>query len=283
MNNINLATIYKPILDDVYAQASKTAILDGTADDVVAVNAHEVKIKKLELDGLGDFDRNSGYTGGDANLTWETVKYDKERSKKLKIDRLDNEEALGDLFVDMASEFIRTQVVPETDAARFATIAGTDGISKKAETLATAEEWIAAISTAAVQMDDDSVPETDRILWIPYTAKQLIENMETYKSKAVMNRFTVIPVSSKQFYTAIDLKAGGDGTYGFTKAAGGKNINFLMAHKGAVKTTMDQYVKYFTPDQDQDGDNHVFAYRNNNLYGYVLENKVAGVYCSYAE
>ena len=45
---------------------------------------------------------------------------------------------------------------------------------------------------------------------------------------------------------------------------------------------MDQFVKYFTPDQDQIADDNVFKYRNNNLYGHVYENKLAGVYCSYA-
>jgi hypothetical protein len=284
MNNFELVQKYLPLLDEVYVQNSKTAILDGTADDVKPVGAHECKIRKIDVDGLGDFDRNSGYTGGNVSSTWETVKYDKERSKKITVDRLDNEEGLGGEFLKTADVFLKTQVIPETDAARFAHIAGTDGISKKAETLASAQDWINAISEATVKMDDEFVPETGRILWLTNAAYMAIKNMDAYKSQAVLDRFDeVITVSPKGFFTAIDLKPGGEGTYGYAKAEGAKNINFLIVQKDAVKTAMDQYVKYFTPDQDQNGDNHIFAYRNNNIYGYVMENKLAGVYCSYAE
>lgn len=281
-NIIADVTKYLPILDGIYAQASKTAILDGTADDVKPVNARECKVKKIKVDGLGDFDRNSGYTGGNVETSWETVKYDKERSKKLTIDRLDVEEDLGDTFIDSANEFIRTQVVPETDAARWAHIASTENISKKEETLATAEEWIAALTEATIKMDDDNVPDFDRILWLPHAALISIQNMDTYKSKAILERFAYkIPVSPNGFYTAVNL-ASGQGAYGFSKAEGASNINFLIVQKSAVKTDMQQYIKYFSPDEDTVGDNHVFAYRNNNMYGYVQENKRAGVYCSYA-
>ena len=62
-----------------------------------------------------------------------------------------------------------------------------------------------------------------------------------------------------------------------------KNVNFLCVEKSAAVTAMDQYIKYFSPDQDQDGDSHVFKYRNNNLYGHVYENKTAGVYVSHKD
>ena len=62
-----------------------------------------------------------------------------------------------------------------------------------------------------------------------------------------------------------------------------KNVNFLCVEQSAAVTAMDQYIKYFNPDQDQDGDSHVFKYRNNNLYGHVYENKTAGVYVSHKD
>mgnify|MGYP006991463979 FL=1 len=63
----------------------------------------------------------------------------------------------------------------------------------------------------------------------------------------------------------------------------GKNVNFLCVEKSAAVCAIDQYIKYFSPDQDQQGDSHVFKYRNNNLYAYCYENKLAGIYCSYVE
>ena len=56
-------------------------------------------------------------------------------------------------------------------------------------------------------------------------------------------------------------------------------INALCNYQDKAKTSL----KYFSPDQDQQGDSHVFKYRNNNLYAHCYENKLAGIYCSYVE
>lgn len=281
MNNIELATIYLPILDEVYQAESKTAILDGDETTVKKGNNGEIKIAKLSMDALGDFDRASGYTKGSTSFTWETVKYDKERSQDLRIDRLDNEEALAMPFARLSSEFIRTKVVPETDAARIAKICSASGITKKAEDLADANAVIAALRACTNTMDEAEVPMESRILWITPTLLGGISDMDTTKSKEVLARFsTIISTPQSRMYTAVTLNDG-QSEYGYKKAATAKNINFLCVEKSAAVTAMDQFIKYFTPDQDQEGDSHVFKYRNNNLYGHVYENKTAGIYVSY--
>ena len=142
MNNIELSTIYLPILDEVYKEGAKTSVLDGDETTVRKGNNGEIKIAKLDMDALGDFDRKSGYTKGSTSLTWETVKYDKERSQDLRIDRLDNDETLAQPFAKLSSEFLRTKVIPETDAARIAKICGTKDITVKEENIETgAELW----------------------------------------------------------------------------------------------------------------------------------------------
>lgn len=281
MNNVELATIYLPLLDEVYKAEAKTSILDG--DDVTVQKGQhgEIKIAKLDMDGLGDFTRNSGYTKGSSKLVWETIKYDKERSQELRVDRLDNEESLGIMFSKLSGEFIRTKVIPETDAARFAKIASTEDISKVAETIEDAAALIAALRASANKMDEDEVSEENRILFITPTLLGLIDDLDTNKSKKILERFAhVIKVPQSRFYTAITLNDGKT-EYGYKKADSGKNINFLCVEKSAAVTAMEQYIKYFTPDQDQNGDDNVFDYRNNNLYGHVYENKRAGIYLSY--
>lgn len=282
MNNIELSTVYLPLLDEVYKNEVKTSVLDGDEATVRKGQNGEIKVAKLDMDGLGDFDRNSGYTEGTSKLTWETIKYDKERSQKLKIDRLDNEESLGIAVAKLSSEFIRTKVAPETDAARIAKIASVEGISKKQETITTGDEMLKALRAGTNKMDEDEVSTENRILFITPTGKAMIDDLETYKSKAVMSRFSqVIEVPQTRMYTAVTLNDGKT-NYGYKKAEGAGDINFLIVERSAAVTAMDQYIKYFTPDQDQNGDSHVFPYRNYNLYGHVYENKLAGVYCSYA-
>ena len=282
MNNIEISTIYLPKLDQVYKNEAKTSILDG--DDVTVQKGlnGEIKIAKLDMDGLGDFDRNSGYTRGSTKFVWETVKYDKERSQDLRIDRLDNQEALGLPFAKLSSEFLRTKVIPETDAARIAKIASVEGISEKEETLSDGAGVVKALRACTNKFDEDEVSTENRILFITPTLKGMIDDLDTNKSKKVLERFaTVIEVPQTRMYTAVTLNDG-KANYGYKKAEGANEINFLAVEKSAVVTAMDQYIKYFTPDEDQNGDDNVFKYRNNNLYGHVYENKLAGVYCSYA-
>lgn len=281
MNNIEISTIYLPKLDQVYKNEAKTSILDGDETTVQKGLNGEIKVAKLDMDGLGDFSRNDGYTKGSTKFVWETIKYDKERSQDLRIDRLDNQEALGMPFAKLSSEFVRTKVVPETDAARIAKIASVDGISEKAETLSDGASVVSALRACTNKMDEDEVSTENRILFITPTLKGMIDDLDTTKSKKVLERFaTIIEVPQTRMYTAVTLNTGKT-DYGYKKADGANEINFLCVEKTAVVTAMDQYIKYFTPDEDQNGDDNVFKYRNNNLYGHVYENKLAGVYCSY--
>lgn len=326
MNNIELSTIYLPLLDKVYKQNSKTSILEGDEATMKRGDNGELKVAKLDMDALGDFDRNSGYTKGSTTFRWESIKYDKERSQDLRIDRLDNAESLKLPFAKLSSEFIRTKVVPETDAARIAKIAGTDGISLKEETLNDGAGVIAALRACANKMDEDEVDPENRILFITPTKRGMISDLDTTKSKEVLSKFsTIIEVPQTRMYTKIELKTGKT-EYGYAKSKdvyektedttkqtgktyytksgntytkftgdsftsgtdyyelvseGGKDINFLCVERSAAVVHMEQFIKYFTPDEDQDGDDNVFKYRNNNLYGHVYENKLAGVYCSY--
>lgn len=327
MNNIELATKYLPLLDEVYKEASKTSILEGDEVTVKKGSNGEIKIAKLDMDGLGDFSRNDGYTKGSTSFVWETVKYDKERSQDLRIDRLDNDEALETPFAKLSGEFIRTKVVPETDAARIAKICSTEGITTKAEKLSNGSEVISALRACSNAMDEAEVPTESRILFITPTLRTSIDDLDTTQSRAVLSKFSsIIEVPQTRMYTAITLN-NGTTNYGYKKAEGqyvktkdtdivkdkkyytesggiysevssptksalntyyeligvGKNVNFLCVEKSAAVCAIDQYIKYFSPDQDQQGDSHVFKYRNNNLYAYCYENKLAGIYCSYVE
>ena len=280
-NSIAYAARYVPVLDAVYAAESKTSILDANQDLVKESDGvGEIKIAKVSMDGLGDFSRASGYAEGSTNLAWETVKFDKERSQTLKVDRLDNAESMDILFGRVGGEFVRTKVVPEIDAYRIAKIVGTSGITKVAETV-DAATIVAKLRAAAVAMDNAAVPENDRVLFITPANLVLIEDLDTNKSKAVLSRFSTIQtVTPNVFKSAIEL-SDGSSAFGLKPASGAVDVNFLAVDKAAIVTATRQYLKYFSPDVDQDGDNHVFKYRLGYLC-QVLENKVAGVYASIA-
>lgn len=284
-NTIALAKKYVALLDEVYKESAKSAVLESDASLAQAgANANEIIIPKLDMDGLGDYDRNSGYTTGSVTLTNETVKFNYERGRMFQVDAMDNEESQNIAFGRLAGEFLRTKVVPEIDAFRFATLAGISGISKVAAgaTLADGAAVIAALRTATNKMDEDEVPMENRILFITPTNYGMIQDLDTSKSKEVLSRFSqVIEVPQSRFYTAIDLKDGktsGEEAGGYTKATAAKDINFLIAHKPAViQYTKHAVPKIITPELNQDADAWKYGYRNYGLED-VYENKVAGIY-----
>lgn len=291
-NSITLFKKYIDLLDEVYKQNAKTAVLDGDNTLVqMGANANEIVIPKISMDGLADYSRNSGYVDGDVTLTNETVTFNYDRGRAFSVDAMDNEETAGVAFGKLASEFIRTKVVPEMDAFRFATYAGTTGISKvtAGATLSTGENVISALRTAITEMDEDEVPMENRYLFITPTLYGLVQDLDTTKSKEVMTRFaSAVLVPQTRFYTAIDLydgvtdNSGSSGANekpgGYVKAAAGKDINFMVIHKPAVlQYTKHTVNKVITPEENQNADAYKFPYRAYGLAD-VYENKVSGIY-----
>lgn len=285
-NAITLAQKFIPILDEVYKVSSLTAKLDGAAELArQGANANELIIPKIDMQGLANYSRNGGYVSGDVTLTNETVQCNFDRGRMFQVDYLDDLETAGIAFGRLAGEFIRTKVVPELDAFRFAKYASTTGISKVSAgaTLADGAAVIAALRKGITGMDESEVPVDDRHLFITPTLYGMIQDMDTTKSREVLARFaSVTQVPQTRFYTAITQY---DGTTASQTAGGyvkdgtsGKDINFLIVHKPAV-IQYEKHVapKIIEPAQNQNADAYKFGYRNVGIAD-VYENKVAGIY-----
>ena len=283
-NSIALFKKYIDLLDEVYKNAAATSVLDGDSTLVrMGANANEIIIPKMTMDGLADYSRNSGYVSGDGTLTNETGTFNYDRGRKFTVDNMDNEETAGVAFGKLASEFIRTKVVPELDAFRFATYAGLTGISKAtAGSLADGAAVLSALLAAQNQMDEDEVPQENRILFITPTNYNMIYAVDTTKSKEVLASFSsIVKVPQTRFYTAIELKDGttsGEEAGGFAKATAGKDINFMVIHKPALLQYSKHVVnKVITPEVNQESDGWLFFYRAYGLAD-AYENKAAGIY-----
>lgn len=292
-NNIELFKKYVPLLDEVYKLSSLTADLDGAPELArQGNNVNELIIPKISMDGLANYSRNSGYVDGNVTLTNETVKCNFDRGRKFAVDTLDNAETAGIAFGALASEFIRTKVAPELDAFRFATYASISGIGTvDAATLSTGANVITALRAAVNKMDEDEVPDNERILYITPTLLGLVKDLDTTKSKEVLDGFAkVVKVPQTRFYTAIkqlsgkvEPVSGGSTTDdqtagGFTKADSAKNINFMIIHKPAIIQYQKHVApKVITPEQNQHADAWEFGYRTVGI-AEAYENKVAGIY-----
>lgn len=276
---------YIDLLDEVYKNASLTSVLDGDQSLVRAgANANEIIIPKISMDGLGDYSRNGGYIGGSVTLINETVVFNYDRGRSFSVDSMDDEETAGVAFGRLSSEFIRTKTVPEMDAFRFATYAGISGISTTTgATLADGAAVLTALVAAVNKMDEDEVPATDRHLFITPTLYNLVQAVDTTKSREVLSGFaSIVKVPQSRFYTAIDLYDGttsGEEAGGYIKnATSGKDINFMIIHKPALLQYSKHVVnKVIAPELNQEADAWKFFFRAYGLAD-VYENKVSGIY-----
>lgn len=290
MNAIDLAEKFLPILDEIYAANSKTAILDSKIRVLDHSAANKVQIFKTSLTGLGDYDKATGFPIGKVTGTWEDVQLTKDRARAFVVDAMDDEESIGMAFGTLAGEFLRTQVVPEVDAYRFATWASASGVSKvSAGATLSSNNILAAIDAAALQLDNNDVPEEGRILFISsacYRAlnaaisRTLSTERGAERRLQTLDEMTIIPVPQSRFYTSVTLNAGATETAGgYTKTAStGKDLNFILMHPSAVwQAKKHDKIKIFSPDVNQSADAWLFQYRLYHDAG-VYENKAGGIY-----
>ncbi len=287
-NSISANPAVTTVFDEVYTTASVTGDLNSPSDIVRAgANAKEIKIPKISVTGLGDYDRNSGYTQGAVTLEWETRTMNYDRGTKITVDAMDNEEANGvDPFVKAGSVLQTEQVAPEGDAFTFAKIIERVGtasdVATAGVTYTDAEALLTAIDAVSTGMDEASVPAANRILYITPTLNGLIRKYNNATGSLdrdeIMGKFSKVQeVPQTRFYTAITLNPGTDDTFGYKKATAGKDLNFLVAHTGAV-IKFDRHIasRIFQPDELEDLDAYMMKYRKYGLVD-VFDNKVAGI------
>lgn len=209
-NNFTLAKNYVPLLDEVYQKESVTSDLVGDPNmQRAGVNANEIVYPQIEVSGLGDYSRSSGYTDGSVKLDWVTTQFNYDRGTKISVDVMDDEETFHLSFGRAGAELIRTKVAPEADAFCFAHIAGLDGVSKATGTISSAADFLTALITAKNKMDEDEVPEEGRILYATSTLLNSLMSLDTYKSREVLGAYEIMKgVPQKRFYTAIDMLDG---------------------------------------------------------------------------
>lgn len=288
-NSIGLASTYLPILDEIYKADSKTAILD-TAQDRVRWSDEYRTFYLFETDmvGLGDYSRNGGFVRGDVNATWRSYTPQWDRARQFLVDVVDNMESFNMAFGTLAGEFMRTKVVPETDAVRFATYAYNAG-TKVSATISSSADAIAAIDTATEVMDDKEVPYEGRILFVNPTFYKLIKGGITRMvmngdknvnyNVEIFNDMRVITVPSGRFNTSITLAqpSAHDDAGGYSLS--GNKINFMVVHPSAIMQAVKLAMpRIFSPQVVQEATAWQYDFRQYHG-AWVKHQKTDGVYC----
>lgn len=294
---ITKAVKYTQMLDRILQQGPLTNDLNINTDLLGELTgAGQIKIAKTSMDGLADHVRGAGFVKGDISLLWETVSLKYDRSRKFNVDAMDDEESLGVVTASLMGEFVRTKVVPEVDATRFATLADNapeDGTAQ-ATTYETASAAYDAVLAAEEFIQDYGSALQDCVFYCAPYVKTLLrkaaqDNFQLRPGEGPDTNFMtfdemkLVTVPKTRFYTAIELYDGttpGETEGGYVKASAGADINFMIVNpESAEAITKHNPLRYFAPEVNQSDDAHLWEYR---LYHdlFVYEQKVNGIYLS---
>ena len=286
-NNLNgVVAKFTTRLDRVVEAETVTNDLSINGDLIGEVtNTGEAKIAKLDMQGLANYNRASGFSAGDVTLEWETVKLEYDRGREFTIDAIDDEEHMLVVSANVMSEFARTKVVPEVDATRFARLDAAAG-GKATGELTTPEGALDAVLAAEEHMEDAGVALSECILYVSPAVKTLLRKAQSWRITngdgavstdiQLFDGMKMRTVPSSRFFTKVDLK--NDVAGGFAKATGGFAVNFQVVHPSACQAIQKhEKLRYFAPDVNQAADAHKWQYRlHHDLL--VLENRKGLIY-----
>lgn len=123
-NALQYAAVFQSELDKAAREKLTSGWMEPNEKNIKYSSGAEVKIPTIDMDGLGDYDRQDGHPSGSVDLKWETKTMTMDRGRGFNLDANDVDETN---FVANASavlgEFQNKHVIPEIDAYRYSTIA----------------------------------------------------------------------------------------------------------------------------------------------------------------
>jgi hypothetical protein len=298
INSIEYAQKFASELDKAFVQKAVTGFLADNVLKAKFVGAKTVVIPNIDFVGLVDYDRDNGFNRAAVTVANEPFTMSMDRARSVQIDREDMDETgIANLAGQVMGEYVRTQVVPESDAyvlSKLAGIANTNG-----HTVAWNEATPYKVFTEMVRAIQDAAGYDEEIVaFVDSTAMAAIDNSEEFSRSITVSDFkqgdvnikvksingvTLIPVSSARMKSAFNFVKTADSATagGFTPDGAAKDIHMLVLPKKAaslVKKT--EKMRIWTPDQNLDADAYKFDYR---VYYdvFVKKSKLNTIYASF--
>ncbi len=296
-NSLAFSSTMMSELDKAVVQKPVTGFLADNGLKARFVGAKTVIIPELEVSGLGDYDRDSGFVGGTITVSNTPVVLSMDRGRSFQLDREDNDETgIADLAGQIMGEFVRTKVVPEVDAYCLSKLASYAVTKEQTVTGTPASQAYSMLCNAigkvqdAVGYDEELVAFVDSTMWKALQTTAELERVLTvsdFKKGEMTTRVTsvngvaILPVPDSRMKTAYEFYDGttsGEEAGGFVADEDADDIGLLVMPKRAaslVKKT-DQ-VRTFDPTQNLNADAWKFDYR---LYYdlFIRNSMAAGIY-----
>ena len=289
-NNLQYASVFQSELDKAAVEQATSGWMELN-DKLVKYNGgSEVKIPMLDMDGLADYDRQTGFVEGSVDLTWQTKKMTMDRGRQF---TFDEHEVNDTNFVVTASsvmgEFQRTKVIPEIDAYRYSTLAALAIEHDRAKWGYTPAEATILKNLyddiAAVQ--DEVGDDTQLIITMFDMNSNISKSLGVtdfkqgdimLKVKSLNGQHPIMRVGSGRMKTAYQFNDGttaGQIKGGFTPAAGAQNINWIICPRTfPIAVSRTDKVRIFDPETYQKKRAWAVDYRKYHDL-WVQENKLS--------
>lgn len=300
INTLAAATIFMQQLDQIAVQDAVTGWMDANSGQVQYNGGKEVKIPKMTVQGLGTYDRDTGYVQGGVTLTYETREMTQDRGRKFQLDPMDiNESNFIPTAAAVMAEFQRTYVIPEIDAYRISKIASETITANKAgmieygytpgaastSALRKLKEGIKAIRSLyngplVCHATPDFIMELELELAGKITAVTFSQGGINTSVPAV-DGVPIVSTPSNRMYTAITLNDGKTSSQeggGYAKGSKAKDINFFICPRTTpIAVTKQDVMRIFDPLTNQKLNAWQIDYRRfHDLW--VLDNKLDSIY-----
>lgn len=280
LNTIAYAEVLQTALDKKAVTTLTSGFMDANAGQVIYNGGKYIKIPKISLTGLMDYDRDDGYGKGSVTLEYAQKEMTMDRGTGFLLDAMDvNESNFIASASTAAGEFQRTQVVPEVDAYRYSRIASLTAENETSYTPDAGTVFEALVDDIATVRD--LVGENEEIVVsINSRVKSQLEKLKDFqrfvevsefssgeiKTKVkVVNGAALMPVPSarmKDAYIFADGKTEGQKRGGFKAAEDARQINWIvMPRRAPIAVCKQDKMKIFSPDTYQKADAWFIGYR----------------------
>ncbi len=306
INTLATATLFQNTLDKVAIQEAVTGWMDSNAGQVIYNGGAEVKIPKMEVQGMGDYDRDNGYQQGSVTLSYQTRAMTQDRGRKFQLDPMDiNENNFVTTAAAVMGEFQRMYVVPEIDAYRISKIA-TETIAANEAGMVSYGYTPGAANTSALRKVKEGIKAIRDMGYngplVCHATADFIMELElelagkisavTFSKGGIdtqvpaVDGVPFISTPANRMYTAItiyDGKTPGQEKGGYVKGTTAKSVNFMICPRTTpIAVTKQDIMRIFDPTINQKLNAWQMDYRRFHDI-WVLDNKVNSVYLSIKE
>jgi hypothetical protein len=297
INTIAVASKFQTILDEVMIPSLTSGWMDRNSEQAQYMGCGEVKIPKISMSGLGDYDRKNGFPGsGAVSVEFETRKLTKDRAQLFQIDEMDVDES-G--FIATASnvmgQFQRTKVAPEIDAFRYSSLyARAAAASKTLKYTAAAASIFAKLKDDILSVQDIVGESEPLIITMSMPTANILDQADQIKRQLSetemkignvsskvksLDGIPIIKVPSARMRSAYTFSA----TNGFSATDGAEKINWIItAERAPIGITKQDAMRIFDPQTNQKARAWQLDYRRYHDL-FVADNKLDGIFANYEE